>query len=178
MLMSSSLVTRLLIDLPTMKDREGERYCQRPSSPMAQGNGADHPTRTSCFHPLAILKILLKNEQLAPDVDLAKLAKDTDTYSGSDLKRQSSALLTRFSVGTHCTNEKPLHLFSTRHRPLRQRGDGRIEGTRTTTLGTRSPQPRPRDRGRFVIVRLIRDQRVRWPTRWWRWLNGARNRGG
>ncbi|CED82546.1 aaa-domain-containing protein [Phaffia rhodozyma] len=50
------LPRRLLIDLPGLKERE------------------------------AILKILCKTEELAPDVDLAKLAKDTDTYSGSDLK--------------------------------------------------------------------------------------------
>ena len=33
-----------------------------------------------------ILKLILKNETLAPDVDLAEIAKRTDEYSGSDLK--------------------------------------------------------------------------------------------
>ncbi|TFY81767.1 hypothetical protein EWM64_g2244 [Hericium alpestre] len=33
-----------------------------------------------------ILKILLRDEKLAPDVDLQDLAKKTDTFSGSDLK--------------------------------------------------------------------------------------------
>jgi ATP-dependent Zn protease len=36
----------------------------------------------------AILRILLKNEKLAEDVDLKKIAEQTDTYSGSDLKRE------------------------------------------------------------------------------------------
>jgi ATP-dependent Zn protease len=38
----------------------------------------------------AILRILLRNEELATDVDLDRLAKDTDGFSGSDLKRKSS----------------------------------------------------------------------------------------
>ncbi|KAK3392613.1 hypothetical protein B0T20DRAFT_383579 [Sordaria brevicollis] len=33
-----------------------------------------------------ILKVMLREEQLAPDVDLDALAKETDLYSGSDLK--------------------------------------------------------------------------------------------
>lgn len=41
----------------------------------------------------AILRLLLKTETLADDVDLAKLAKDTATFSGSDLKRQSAFIL-------------------------------------------------------------------------------------
>ena len=36
----------------------------------------------------AILKILLKEENIAEDVDIAKLAKDTAGFSGSDLKRK------------------------------------------------------------------------------------------
>ncbi|KAL9599816.1 MAG: hypothetical protein Q9219_003602 [cf. Caloplaca sp. 3 TL-2023] len=50
------LPKRILIDLPTEEDRE------------------------------EILKILLKNEVLDPEVSLAKLAADTPLYSGSDLK--------------------------------------------------------------------------------------------
>jgi ATP-dependent Zn protease len=36
----------------------------------------------------AILEILLQNESLAADVDLARLAALTDGFSGSDLKRE------------------------------------------------------------------------------------------
>ncbi|KAG8930208.1 hypothetical protein FRC02_004510 [Tulasnella sp. 418] len=50
------LPRRLLIDLPTEKDRK------------------------------EILKILLRDEVLAPDIDLSALAKQTETFSGSDLK--------------------------------------------------------------------------------------------
>jgi SpoVK/Ycf46/Vps4 family AAA+-type ATPase len=52
------LPCRLLVDLPNQQARE------------------------------AILKIMLRDETLADDVDLAALAKRTDKYSGSDLKRK------------------------------------------------------------------------------------------
>lgn len=52
------LPRRLLVDLPGQKERE------------------------------AILRILLKHEKLGDDVDLKKIAEQTDTYSGSDLKRK------------------------------------------------------------------------------------------
>ena len=52
------LPRRLLVDLPGEKERD------------------------------AILKILLKEENIAEDVDIAKLAKDTAGFSGSDLKRK------------------------------------------------------------------------------------------
>ncbi|KAI9666898.1 MAG: hypothetical protein M1831_001403 [Alyxoria varia] len=55
------LPRRLLVDLPVEKDRED------------------------------ILKIHLKDEQLAPEVSLAKLAADTPLYSGSDLKNVAVA---------------------------------------------------------------------------------------
>ena len=55
------LPRRLLIDLPVEKDRED------------------------------ILKIHLKDEQLAPEVSLAKLAAETPLYSGSDLKNLAVA---------------------------------------------------------------------------------------
>lgn len=45
----------------------------------------------------AILKILLRDENLAPDLDLAVLAKKAESFSGSDLKRQSIVL--------RCANE-------------------------------------------------------------------------
>lgn len=43
-----------------------------------------------------ILKILLRDESLAPEVDLKELAKKTESFSGSDLKRMSK--LARCSV--------------------------------------------------------------------------------
>ena len=55
------LPRRLLIDLPTEKDRE------------------------------AILKIHLKDEQLNPEISLESLASETPYYSGSDLKNLSVA---------------------------------------------------------------------------------------
>lgn len=41
---------------------------------------------------LEILKILLRDEILAPDLDIKALAKQTDTFSGSDLKREYDML--------------------------------------------------------------------------------------
>lgn len=38
------------------------------------------------WHP-AILKILLRDETLASEVDLTALARRTESFSGSDLKR-------------------------------------------------------------------------------------------
>ena len=35
-----------------------------------------------------IMKILLRNETLSPDVNLKALAQDTPMFSGSDLKRK------------------------------------------------------------------------------------------
>lgn len=51
------LPRRLLVDLPGVKERE------------------------------AILKILLRDETLGPDLDLQLLATKTESFSGSDLKR-------------------------------------------------------------------------------------------
>lgn len=65
------LPRRLLVDLPGQKERE------------------------------AILRILLKNEKLADDVDLKKIAQQTDTYSGSDLKRKSC--LPAIALSTMCS---------------------------------------------------------------------------
>lgn len=62
------LPRRLLVDLPGQTERE------------------------------AILRILLKNEKLAEDVDLKKIAEQTDTYSGSDLKRESEYFIISHSV--------------------------------------------------------------------------------
>ena len=40
--------------------------------------------------PPEILKIHLRDEVLSPEVELKVLARDTPTFSGSDLKRESS----------------------------------------------------------------------------------------
>lgn len=37
------------------------------------------------------MRILLRDEIVADDVDLAKLARRTDLFSGSDLKRESES---------------------------------------------------------------------------------------
>jgi len=42
--------------------------------------------------PPEILRIHLRDEGLSPEVDLKVLARDTPTFSGSDLKRKSSCL--------------------------------------------------------------------------------------
>lgn len=42
-----------------------------------------------------ILKILLRNEQLSDDVDIASLSQKTETFSGSDLKRKCCSVLAR-----------------------------------------------------------------------------------
>lgn len=52
------LPRRLLVDLPTKADRK------------------------------AILRILLRDEMLADDIDLDKIAEQTESFSGSDLKRE------------------------------------------------------------------------------------------
>lgn len=44
---------------------------------------------TPFFFPEAILEILLRGEQLGEDVHLDQIAKETDGFSGSDLKRMS-----------------------------------------------------------------------------------------
>lgn len=50
------------------------------------------PTQSAPFHkltyPLAILRILLADEHLESDVDIEGLAKRTESFSGSDLKRE------------------------------------------------------------------------------------------
>ena len=49
-----------------------------------------------------ILKILLRDEQLDADVDLAVLARRTEHFSGSDLKRMSSMIFVRiYSANLH-----------------------------------------------------------------------------
>lgn len=74
------LPRRLLVDLPGEKEREGKRWCSRPSY------------SSILIEPPEILKILLRDEVLSPEVDLKVLARDTPTFSGSDLKRKSPSL--------------------------------------------------------------------------------------
>lgn len=53
-------------------------------SPALIGAGPAQPLTP---HPAEILKILLRDETLADDVDLQVLAQKTESFSGSDLKR-------------------------------------------------------------------------------------------
>ena len=71
------LPRRLLVDLPGEKEREGE-------FPFVFFCGVHLPDLS------AILKQLLHDEQLAQDVDVKSLAKKTEGFSGSDLKRECS----------------------------------------------------------------------------------------
>jgi SpoVK/Ycf46/Vps4 family AAA+-type ATPase len=70
------LPRRLLVDLPGPEDRIGGFIPLSKSSKRLIGAAA-------------ILKILLRDEELGSDVDLDRIAKDTDGFSGSDLKRDS-----------------------------------------------------------------------------------------
>lgn len=76
------LPRRLLVDLPDVHDRKGElirviiTHTHTPLTPFF------------CFYQ-AILEILLRGEQLGEDVHLDQIAKETDGFSGSDLKRMS-----------------------------------------------------------------------------------------
>lgn len=69
------LPRRLLIDLPGPAEREGEN------------TGAMNHVLLIRVVVTEILKILLRDEKVSSDVDLAALAKRTDAFSGSDLKR-------------------------------------------------------------------------------------------
>ncbi len=66
------LPRRLLVDLPGPEDRIGRTLAALPAGLIL----------------LAILKILLRGEELGSNVDLDRLANDTDGFSGSDLKRE------------------------------------------------------------------------------------------
>ena len=103
----------------------------------------------------AILRILLKNETLGEDVDIAQLAKDTDTYSGSDLKREWSRPARLGSTLILCE----LH-----GRPLCGRGNGRVERVGTSTLETRSTRPRPQCHR--LVFRIRRRRKFRGDGRW------------
>ena len=77
------LPRRLMIDLPGPKEREGESQSTLSLfrlPPIETLLTNDAPSSS------AILRILLRTETLASDVDLKQLAKDTPSYSGSDLK--------------------------------------------------------------------------------------------
>ncbi|KIM55869.1 hypothetical protein SCLCIDRAFT_133797 [Scleroderma citrinum Foug A] len=72
------LPRRLLVDLPGEKEREG------------------------------ILRILLRDETLSPDIDLASLAKRTESFSGSDLKHLCvSAALAAVKEGVNLPWDAP-----------------------------------------------------------------------
>jgi len=73
------LPRRLLIDLPGEKERAGLSHLEHLS--------------LLADLPLAILRILLADEQLESDVDVEELAKRTESFSGSDLKRELSLLV-------------------------------------------------------------------------------------
>ncbi|KAI6028795.1 hypothetical protein F5J12DRAFT_807761 [Pisolithus orientalis] len=77
------LPRRLLVDLPGEKEREG------------------------------ILKILLRDETLSPDLDLKSLAKRTESFSGSDLKHLCvSAALAAVKEGVNLPWDTPLDAVS------------------------------------------------------------------
>ncbi|CDO71236.1 hypothetical protein BN946_scf184863.g32 [Trametes cinnabarina] len=73
------LPRRLLVDLPGEKEREGSCSAQLLLCWVM-------PLTSSPAHSTEILKILLRDETLADDVDLKQLAKKTESFSGSDLK--------------------------------------------------------------------------------------------
>ncbi len=70
------LPRRLLVDLPGKKEREGKHF--EIQSECMRLTGVTE-----------IIKILLRDEHLAADVDLTALAHQTESFSGSDLKRTS-----------------------------------------------------------------------------------------
>ena len=72
------LPRRLLIDLPGEKERDGELF-----NPLY----ICHQVLTV---RIAILRILLVDEQIGEDVSISALAKRTESFSGSDLKRMYS----------------------------------------------------------------------------------------
>lgn len=78
------LPRRLLVDLPGEKERKGMNV---------------YPFGYWVYYLKLlfseILKILLRDEMLADDVNVESLAKKTDGFSGSDLKRKSAAAITR-----------------------------------------------------------------------------------
>ena len=56
-------------------------------------------TGTIFYFYTEILKILLRDEALAEDVDLKQLAKRTESFSGSDLKRGCSRNVRAWYLG-------------------------------------------------------------------------------
>lgn len=64
---------------------------------MQSRGSSDKPLTPFFFFLLqAILEILLRGEQLGEDVHLDQIAKDTDGFSGSDLKRMLFFLIIYF----------------------------------------------------------------------------------
>lgn len=70
------LPRRLLVDLPGPAEREGMSFTFQNWALLTLN------------HTEEIMKILLRDEILAPDVDLTALGKRTEAFSGSDLKRE------------------------------------------------------------------------------------------
>jgi len=75
------LPRRLLVDLPGELEREGKYIIQFCHHTYSKVN-----VNLVCSE---ILKILLREEKLDADIDNRQLAKQTEGYSGSDLKRKS-----------------------------------------------------------------------------------------
>ncbi|KAG6890467.1 hypothetical protein C0992_001514 [Termitomyces sp. T32_za158] len=69
------LPRRLLVDLPGEKERQGQCFSFQACVEIG--------AHVYCAE---ILKILLRDESLAPDLDISALAKKTESFSGSDLK--------------------------------------------------------------------------------------------
>lgn len=63
---------------------------------MQSRGSSDKPLTPFFFILQAILEILLRGEQLGEDVHLDQIAKDTDGFSGSDLKRMFYFLIIYF----------------------------------------------------------------------------------
>ena len=86
------LPRRLLVDLPGEKEREGKPRSFHVLSAYLSELSLTHthssPVTIGYSPRTEILKILLRDEALAVDVDLKQLAKKTDSFSGSDLKRE------------------------------------------------------------------------------------------
>ena len=92
--------------------------------------------KKSCFFtvltwPSEILKIHLRDEVLSPEVDLEVLARDTPTFSGSDLKRKSSCAIFDWTLSSS---------KSTFSRLVRICSIRRSEGERFGAMGRRKKQ--------------------------------------
>jgi len=88
------LPRRLLVDLPGEPERGGMYIIRSSVVQLVE--------LTLTMHACAeILKILLRDELLAADLDIRQLAKQTESFSGSDLKRKSICTFRRLML-TYC----------------------------------------------------------------------------